>query len=531
MLGNISAAAGKRQLQAAGIGLGALGLIWVLATWVVAGSSTQLILAGLVVIVVGIVVSILNDWRSGFYLFLIWLLFEDLARKYLGNNMAVYFGKDVLVGVTYLSFFLAHRRGRVDSFRPPFMVPLSLFFWLGVVQVFNPESPSLLYGLLGLKLYFYYIPLMFVSYALLRTGADLRKFLALNLALGGLIAVLGIVQAIVGLDFLNPQVLAPELQSLGRLTRQAPISGELVPVPTSVFVSGGRFSWYLILAWIMFMGTQGYLLLRGGRRVLFGFVGIGIVTVAAMVSGVRAAVVYIGASALVLSAAFLWGAPWRWGHGHRLVKSLRRSFVGAGLALLLMVQLFPKSIGANWSFYSETLAPSGPGSELVSRTWDYPIRNLVGAFENPRWPYGYGTGTSSLGVQYVSRLLGERTIDMTVESGYGTLVVELGILGLILWVMWTFALLRAGWKVVRQLKQTAMFPIGFSILWFAALLLIAFTYMGLAPYQNFVFNAYLWMLVGVVFRLPTLAAQAPEPAKAHVQAARMAQSTVSAGGR
>ncbi len=531
MFVNTGTSAGKRQVQGVAITLGALGLIWVLATWVVAGSSTQLLLAGLAIVVLGIVVSILNDWRSGFFLFLIWLLLEDLARKYLGNNMAVYFGKDVLVGVTYFSFFLAHRRGQVDSFRPPFIVPLSLFFWLGVVQVFNPESPSLLYGLLGLKLYFYYIPLMFVSYALLRTEADLKKFLALNLVLGGIIALLGIVQAILGVDFLNPQVLAPELQNLGRLTRQAPISGELVPVPTSVFVSGGRFSWYLILAWILVMGSQGYLLLRGNRRTFYGFIGIGIVSVAAMVSGARAAVVYIGASALVLSAAFLWGAPWRWGQGHRLVKALRRSFVVAGLALLLMVQFFPKAIGANWSFYTETLSPEGRGSELVNRTWDYPIKNLMGAFENPRWPYGYGTGTSSLGVQYVSRLLGERRIEMTVESGYGTLVVELGILGLILWVIWTLALLRAGWKVVLQLKQTAMFPIGFSIFWFAALLLIAFTYMGLAPYQNFVFNAYLWMLVGILFRLPILAAQVPQPVLARVRSARMAEAAISTGGR
>src|SRR5580700_10589130 len=29
-------------------------------------------------------IAILRNWRSGFYLFLVWLLFEDLVRKYLG---------------------------------------------------------------------------------------------------------------------------------------------------------------------------------------------------------------------------------------------------------------------------------------------------------------------------------------------------------------------------------------------------------------------------------------------------------------
>jgi glycosyltransferase involved in cell wall biosynthesis len=95
-----------------------------------------------------------------------WLLFEDFARKYLGNNMAIYFAKDVLAAVVYLSFFLAYRRKEVTSFRPPFLVPVLLFVWFGVMQVFNPASTHLIYGVLGLKLFFYYIPLLFVGYAL-----------------------------------------------------------------------------------------------------------------------------------------------------------------------------------------------------------------------------------------------------------------------------------------------------------------------------------------------------------------------------
>ncbi|PYU15875.1 MAG: hypothetical protein DMG29_05410, partial [Acidobacteria bacterium] len=38
---------------------------------------------------------------------------------------------------------------------------------------------------------------------------------------------------------------------------------------------------------------------------------------------------------------------------------------------------------------------------------------------------------------------------------------------------------------------------------------IAFTFVALAPYQNFVLNAYLWLLVGILFRLPTLGTQFP----------------------
>ena len=494
----------QQQVRAAALIFGVIGLTWILAGWIVSRGTTDLVLGGLGVVACAIVVSILNDWRSGFHLFLVWLLFEDLARKYMGNNMLIYFGKDALVGVTYLSFFLAFRRGRVELFRPPFMLSLSLFFWLGVAQMFNPNSPSLLYGLLGLKLYFYYFPLIFVGYGLLRNETDVRRFLWLNVSLGVLIALLGIVQAIRGLDFLNPQVLAPELETLGRLTRMSPVTGQVLVAPPSVFVSAGRFAWYLILAWIMTMGALCYLLLRRGSRSLFAILGLGVITGAAMLSGVRTSVVFIGGSALVMSAGFLWGAPWKWGQVHRLTKAIARGFGVAGISLLFLFEFFPKTIGAHWSFYSETLSSEGPGSELEWRALGYPIKNLTAPFQSEDWPYGNGMGTSSLGVQYLSRLLGERPPPIGVESGFGTLVVELGILGPILWIVLALSLLRSSWRVLRQIKQSPLFPLGFSIFWFCFLVLFPFMYMSMSTYQNYVYNAYFWLLLGVLFRLPAL---------------------------
>src|SRR5207245_11229224 len=123
-------------------------------------------------------------------------------------NMYIYFGKDVLIGMTYLSFFLALQRRQAETFRPPFLFPLSLFFWLAVGQMFNPGSPSLLYGLLGLKLYFYYVPLMFVGYALIRSERDLHRLLVVNLVMAGVVGLVGVGRGVGGADFLNPQGLA-----------------------------------------------------------------------------------------------------------------------------------------------------------------------------------------------------------------------------------------------------------------------------------------------------------------------------------
>lgn len=84
------------------------------------------------------ITAILNNWRNGVYFFFTWLLFEDLARKYLGNNMAVYFAKDVLVAVVYLYFIAVRRKKTAKIVRPPFFVAVMLLVRFGIMQIFNP---------------------------------------------------------------------------------------------------------------------------------------------------------------------------------------------------------------------------------------------------------------------------------------------------------------------------------------------------------------------------------------------------------
>ena len=504
-------------------------LAWALASWIVTGSLAILVMGGMAIALLMIVLTALNNWRFGVLLFIPWLLLEDLARKYLGNGLILFFGKDVLAAITYISLWRAKQRGEAPWFRPPFNVPLAIFFCLAFVQVFNTWTPSVLYGLLGLKLYFYYVPLLFAGYALLRNAADLEQFLVYNVGFGVVIAVIGIVQSVIGLKFLNPVVLAPEFEALGNLTRYSPITHQAVPQPTSVFVSSGRFASYLILVAILALGSQAYLLLTHRQRTAYGLLAVGLAVVATVQSGSRGSLIYVAISVLVLSAGFLWGAPWRWGQGRRLVNALRRSLLVAAVGLFVMIQFFPQIIGARLAFYSETLSPTSSASELQFRTWDYPVQNLITALHHARWLYGDGTGTASLGMQYVAKVLGQAPISFWVENGWGTLILEMGILGPILWIVWTSSLLYFSWKIVRQLRGTIYFPVALSIFWYAFILLVPFSYNGMAPYQNYVMNAYLWLLIGVLFRLPHLARNSqavPRP----VQVSKIQATTAYAGG-
>jgi hypothetical protein len=469
-----------------------------LADFVINGDMTGLAYVALIVIVGACAVAMLNNWRNGLYLFITWLLFEDFARKYLGNNMAIYFGKDFLVGIVFLAFFIAYRDKKVRIFSPPFRVPLFIFLWFSVLQIFNPASTSIFYGLMGFKLDFYYIPLMFIGYALIDSEKDLRRLFTVSLAIAAVICSLGIAQAILGHTFLNPEHPAEDLMLLSGLYRTAPISGVLVYRPTSVFVSDGRFSAYLMLAFLLTFGYAGYLVLRLRKGRAMTFCVLVLVIGAIALSSSRGALVWGLVDALVVSVAFFWGAPWRQGEAMRIVRTVQRVLLGGVAAVVILFFTFPTALLDRFAFYDETLSLDSPQSELVYRATDYPLKNFLAAFDFPRWPYGHGLGTASLGAQYVARIMHAPPMGIGVENGYGEIILELGIVGLILWVIMSVSISFSAWRIVKKLRGSILFPIAFVIFWYVFMVLVPFTFNGLNTYQNFVMNAYLWLLIGVL---------------------------------
>jgi hypothetical protein len=200
---------------------------------------------------------------------------------------------------------------------------------------------------------------------------------------------------------------------------------------------------------------------------------------------------------------------------------LQRAALGIALAAVVMFFAYPDAFLNRLAVYSETLDPRSPTSELMHRTRDYPLKNFLAAFDYPQWPYGYGIGTISLGGQYVARFFHAPPTVGGVESGFGGLIVELGILGLILWIALSIAIVFSAWKVVRGLKGSPWFPVAFMILLYAGILLLPMTFVSMGPYQDFILNAYLWLLLGVLFRLPKLSLSAPSSAGvANVQTPR-----------
>jgi hypothetical protein len=278
--------------------------------------------------------------------------------------------------------------------------------------------------------------------------------------------------------------------------------------PTSVFVSAGRFADFLLVIWLLVFGFSGYLLLRYKRGRALTFVVSGLTVAAISLCASRGIVLWSLGSALAGSVAFVWGAPWRQREVMRVLRNVQRAAIGIALAIVILLATYPEALLSRVAFYTETLSPSSSASQLQNRSWDYPLVNFLGAFGYERWPYGYGIGTTSLGTQYVASIFHSKPPVSGVESGFGTLVIEMGIGGLVLWFVMSFAILISAWRVVKKLRGSPFFPLGFVIFWYAGLLFFPMTFNGIQPYEDFVLNAYLWLLLGILFRLPTLALSA-----------------------
>lgn len=500
--------------------IGSLALAWLAAQWVLEETFHGLLYPlGYCVGALLIVLSLVQ-WRLGLLLVLAWLVFEDLPRKYLGNNMQVYLVKYLLCLGVYAGFLVARMRRQERPWRPPFLLALGCLFLLAVVQMFNPSSPGLLYGLLGLTLYFFFAPLVFLGYSLPRQPGDVDRLFRLLLVLGGLTGLVGIVQAAGWKNFLNPAALAPELTPLGHLIRYAPGTRVLLFAPPSVFVSQGRYQNFLGLIFTLTLGVLAMQLLRH-QRSWTTYLVLGVLGAAIYLGGSKGTMLYALMTLGGIGVALLWGTreqPWL---TSRIAKILRRSLLALAAGIIVLSSAFP-SLTRHWGqYYYEMLWPESPHSILQERVARYPWNEFQKVFEIKDWYWGYGTGIASLGTQYISKLYDSPTKTVGwVENGYGCLILEMGILGPLLWLICAVSILFHSWRLTRRLASSPYHPLAFSIFWYSAWLLFPFTWGGLNTYQNFVVNAYFWVLVGVLFRLPELVQSAEQPPSRPASAAR-----------
>jgi hypothetical protein len=151
-----------------------------------------------------------RHWQQALFGVFVLLVFEGALRKWAfpSAQAQIYLVKDAILLAVYLGFVLDARRNQpvlrdVTSIK----VVLLLAFIFSCFEVLNPNSPSILVGLMGLKAYFLYVPIAFILPYAFKSREHLFHMIWRYLVLAIPVALLGFIQVAAEPDsFLNTYV-------------------------------------------------------------------------------------------------------------------------------------------------------------------------------------------------------------------------------------------------------------------------------------------------------------------------------------
>jgi hypothetical protein len=140
-------------------------------------------------------------WQRALFGVFVLLVFEGALRKWAfpWAQAQIYLLKDLVLLAAYIGFLLDGQRNQ-PALRDAGLIKIILItsFAFGCIEVFNPNSPSILVGLLGLKTYFLYAPVAFILPYAFKSREQLFDLTRRYLIMAIPVAVLGFVQIAAG---------------------------------------------------------------------------------------------------------------------------------------------------------------------------------------------------------------------------------------------------------------------------------------------------------------------------------------------
>jgi hypothetical protein len=193
-----------------------------------------------------------------------------------------------------------------------------------------------------------------------------------------------------------------------------------------------------------------------------------------------------------------------WAHQSRL-DSARAVRVGVVLVIVIAAlaittrTFFPSQFESRVQFVGRALNITSSSTEGSQRLPFY-ARELAGAVREGG-AVGRGAGSQGLGLQYVNGVVPE---NMT-EGGFATVMTETGVIGFALWLYWTIS----AWLFARRRARSLPGEMGQSLSTLStalALQLFVIMVIGVSAIQDMVFNSWLFLVLGVIAGLTTVAA-------------------------
>jgi hypothetical protein len=439
-------------------------------------SPALLLLAPIAVL--GAVLAV-RYWQQALFGVFVLVVFEGALRKWAfpSAQAQIYLVKDAILLAVYLGFVLDARRNQpvlrdVTSIK----VVLLLAFIFSCFEVLNPNSPSILVGLMGLKAYFLYVPIAFILPYAFKSREHLFHMIWRYLVLVIPVALLGFIQVAAGPDsFLNTYVShnenAPGLAHFGY---------------ENIVRTSGTFSYIsgytAFLTFVAFLAI-GYNWANGWRiknNIVPGL-ALTLVVGAMFTTGSRAPVYTLVATGPVI----LWLAA---------IGRVLTTRIAVRLCLLLPIAVFvalnlsPRAVDAFTQRVNQV------SDSTVDRLLS-PVNQTIWALsDGPALGIGIGATHPSaftiMGTQEASWLG-----DLFPEDEAARVTVELGLIGLMLIYLPRFLIIGVALRWALSFKAPAYRVLG----------IVLTSYLTVASVGQIVFNAtaglYYWGAVGLLLAM------------------------------
>jgi hypothetical protein len=441
--------------------------------------------------------------RQALFAFLIYMPFGGTITYYIGNSPILQLAKDSFYIPALIAIWQTLRKQRL-----PFIIPQGiktpLFILLGLclltllfvngAQQLSPPSVGLLetprneipiaMGILGLKVFLGYIPLITCAYYLIRNKQDFLFISRLQVVLILVCCALGFIQYMLLLTGVCQGTRNLEGAALFRASIEARcyFGGSLLYSPQQgvirlpgTFVAPWQWAWFLISS-TFFTFATGF----SDPSIIWRFISLGSmagVFINAVVSGQRIALALVPVCFVIL--LFLTGQ----------IANLKRFIpIGIGLAIILGIAMVSnpavveERIG---SFISRWEA--SPPYEFIIQQFEESMKEQEGLFGN-----GLGRATNS------ARALGETRL---VETYYPKVLYEVGPLGTLAFLGLVTSLTTICFRTYRSIKNRN-FRSYAGALWVFILFISYNTYYY--PLDVDPVAVYYWFAAGVLLKLPTI---------------------------
>ncbi|HMD30957.1 MAG TPA: hypothetical protein VKG84_03530, partial [Candidatus Acidoferrales bacterium] len=186
-------------------------------------------------------------WRMGVYFFMFYVVVEGFLINYFDGLSALNLAKDVFVALLFLSIAVVLILKRRAPFpRLGWVLPFAGFALYYCAEVFNPNLPTILVGLVGIRVTLFYCLLTPVAYWFFDSSERVVHFFLFMVALSIPVAAFGIVQYFKGPEWMigiSPGFARAVFYAYWRDS----LSGPGAFRTFSTFVHTGAFSQYLAL--------------------------------------------------------------------------------------------------------------------------------------------------------------------------------------------------------------------------------------------------------------------------------------------